>query len=417
MSLSRSAALFALSTAALLARDARAQTQCHVEVVPMQLTDFTRIASLPRFDPALGQLVGVDIEVSAHVLGAARLESLDAQPSIVNTVFAADVELRQDDMSLVMLMIPIADFSDALLAYDGVLDYGGTSGITHANIQAQDQRALTIEPTPAHLALFTGAGTIDFVANANASSSAAGAGNLVAQFDTSARVDVRVCYQYVGNNPPTVSCPGPLMASVGVPMSFQVCANDPDAGDVVTLNGVLPAGAVANPPFPVVGNPACTTITWTPASDQVGNISFTFTANDVADTSATCTTVVGSAECHMVFGVGGGGSSSITLFGHLYDTQLARVRLSYPVTMVDHPSFPARAMPPTATVQVLMYNPLVFPSNASQWSRAMTYVRDPVTHTFATSYSGTRNGIDVRLETFVQGGHVRARFPFTIDGM
>jgi len=409
-------ALAASLTALSPSGSAQTQTQCHVGAIPIQLTNFARIASVPRFDPALGELVGIELQVTASVRGIARIESLDAQASVVATQFSVDMSITQADMPLAMFMIPIANFLDTLSAYDGTLDYGGTSGVTHSGIEAGDQMSQVVPLTPENLAIFSGLGTVDFRADARANSSAAGGGNLVAQFDTMAGLDVQVCYVFLGNSPPSVNCPGPLMASVGVPVSFQVCATDPDAGDVVTLNGVLPAGAVANPPFPVAGNPACTTITWTPQSDQIGDIPFVFTANDIGGSSSTCTTTVGSAECHMVFGTGGG-NSSVTLFGHLYDTQLARVRVSYPVTMVDHPSFGVRSLPPVFTLQVLMYNPQVFPSNATQWSRAMTVYRH-TDYSITTSYAGDRNGIDVQAETFLdEGGRTRLRFPFTIEGM
>jgi hypothetical protein len=333
----------------------------------------------------------------------------------VSTRFSVDFAVMQQNLPMIMFMVPIADFSDFLLPFDGVIDYAGTSGATHDNIEVQDQVVAVIEATPTNLALFTGSGTVDFDATAIAASFSSGSGNLIAQFDTSAAVDLNVCYTYVGNTPPSVTCPGPLMASVGVPMSFQVCATDPDAGDQVTLNGVLPPNAVANPPFPVVGNPACTTITWTPAPDQIGNIPFTFTANDVAQTSSTCTTVVGTAECHLVVGFGNG-SSSVSLFGHLYDTQIARVRASWPVTMTDMPSFPWRSMPPALTVQVLMYNPLMFPNNDSQWSQPLTVFRN-ADYSMTYQYGGHVNGIFVTPELIQQNGTTRIRFPFTIQGM
>jgi len=416
MNAPKSIALAAAVAFSSTVSSAQTLSDCHLQAIPIQLTNFVRTASLPRFDPALGQLVAVELQVTANIRGTARVESLDAAPSVVNTRFGVDITVSQSAMPIAILMVPVADFSDALLAFDGILDSAGTSGVTHADIQASDQIFTVVPPTASNLALFTGQGMIDFVADARANSTASGAGNLFTQFDTSAGVDMRVCYTFIGNSPPTVSCPGNLMASVGVPLQFQVCATDPDGADSVTLNGVLPAGATANPPFPVIGNPACTTITWTPASNQVGSFNFTFTANDASGSPVTCTTVVGSAECHFIFGTAGGGGSNVTLFGHLYDSQLAGIRLSFPVTMVDQPTFLLRQLPPTATMQVLMYNPLMFPSNASQWSQALTIHRtgDYLLH---STYSGTSNGIDVRVETFQQDGRTRVRFPFTIAGM
>jgi hypothetical protein len=117
----------------------------------------------------------------------------------------------------------------------------------------------------------------------------------------------------------------------------------------------------------------------------------------------------------MVFGLGGG-TSSATIFGHLYDTQLARVRLSFPVTMASHPSFLLRMVPPVVSVQVLMYNPQIFPGNPSQWSRTLTIVRGP-DQALISSYSGTENGITIQAETFQQDGRTRVRFPFVIPGL
>lgn len=416
MNAHQSLALVAAFAFSSTVSSAQVLSDCHLDAVPLQLTNFVRTASLPKFDPALGQLIGVELQISASIRGNGRVESLDAAAAVVNTRFAAEIRVTQANMPIAMLMVPVADFSDALLAYDGVVDFAGTSGVTHADIQAADQFTYVLAPSDADFALFIGTGTVDFVADARANSSATGAGNLLTKFDTSAGVDMRVCYSYIGNLPPSVNCPGNLMASVGVPMQFQVCATDPDAADSVTLTGVLPAGATANPPFPVIGNPACTTITWTPASNQVGSIQFTFTANEASGNPVTCATVVGSAECHFIFGAGPGGSSSVSLFGHLYDSQLTSVRASFPVTMVDHPSFILRALPPTATMQVLMYNPLMFPSNPSQWSQALTIHRqgDFLLH---STYTGTSNGINVHAETFQQNGRTRVRFPFTIAGM
>lgn len=405
------AALFTSSTAA----SAQIVTDCHTAVIPLELTNFLRTASLPKFDTALGELQGVEIHVTARATGTSRMESLDAAPSVVNTRFSVDLTVSQADSTVVMFMVPIADFQDTLAAYDGVLDYAGTSGITRDNIEAMDERSSIIDPTPENLALFTGTDSTDFIADASGSSMASGSGNLLTRFDTRAGIEIEICYTYLVVSPPTVSCPGNLMASVGVPVSFQVCATDADQGDLVTLNGVLPAGAVANPPFPVVGNPACTTITWTPQSDQIGDNAFTFSANDVLGDSATCTTVVTTAECHMIFGVGSGSSPAV-LFGHLYDTQLARVRLSYPVTMVDHPSWRLQALPPVVTMQVLMYNPQIFPNNASQWSHALQVVRNPDL-SITTTHLGTSNGINVQAELFQFNGTTRIRFPFTILGM
>ena len=67
-------------------------------------------------------------------------------------------------------------------------------------------------------------------------------------------------------------------------------------------------------------------------------------------------------------------------------------------------------------VQVVMWNPQVFPTNAEQWSQALsvTFWSDG---TLSAIPSGTRNGMDISMEIVRVGGGVQlVRFPFGIDG-
>jgi hypothetical protein len=206
------------------------------------------------------------------------------------------------------------------------------------------------------------------------------------------------------------------MASVGVPFSVQICVSDPDPTDVVTLTSTaLPAGATLTPPLPITGNPACTTFNWTPASNQVGTTTVTFNAIDTHLRTSSCTLTIVIAECHTMLGAAPGSSQQL-MFGHLYDTQLSGVRRFWPVTMVDMPSFALSQLPSQYSVQVVMYNPTVFPANPSQFSQVLTF------HNTGTQITGTLsgsfNGIHIQMQTFTTpSGQLRVRFPFTIDGM
>ncbi len=409
-------ASLALAGTALAGNPGGPQTQCHTDTIPFAITNWSSSVSVPKFNPTLGTLLSIQFTLRGDIRGSARAESLDASPTTVTTQFSANLALTRPDMSTIVVSVPVANFVNNFTAFDGTIDFGGTSGVTHSGISATDSQVVTSPPPVSDLALFTGVGNIVLPVAAQGSSIATGSGNLITQFNTEASATVTVCYTYAPNTPPSVQCPGPLMASVGVPISFQICASDVDPADVVTLDiAGLPAGAVANPPLPVVGNPACTTITWTPASNQVGSFLMTVTAIDTHQRSQTCTVTVDVAECHMMFGVGTG-NSTFNAFGHLYDTQLAAVRTFYPVTMVDHPSFAFNALPQAFVVQVVMYNPLAFPSNPSQWSQAMRVIRSPL-GTLSTEYSGTQNGIGIRAQVYTENGQQRVRFPFRIQGM
>jgi hypothetical protein len=406
-----------------VATSAFAQTQqvCFTGTIPLENTNWQHNVSISKFDAGLGTLQTIDFTVSATVIGSAAEESLDSTPSVVTLQFSSMVELTRPDGSMINVTIPSATFMDTLSAFDGVLDFGGTSGVTHSNIVASNSTTFSSPPPASDLVLFTGPagnpGTISLPVTAAGTSIAMGSGNIQSQFTQQASAQVQVCYTYLPNTPPTfTTCNATVMASAGVPFTFQICASDSDANDVVTITSAtgLPAGAQLTPPLPVSGNPVCTTLTWTPASNQVGTTSITFQATDTHLRTASCTLNIVVAECHMLF-AGNSGNSQQTIFGHLYDTQLAGLRRFYPVTMEAHPSFPFRFLPSNFFVQVVMYNPEVFPQNPSQWSYAMQVQPDQPSATVQLTYYGTQNGISLTAEVFIgQSGLARIRFPFAI---
>src|SRR4029079_4992979 len=107
----------------------------------------------------------------------------------------------------------------------------------------------------------------------------------------------------------------------------------------------LPIGATTLPALPVVGNPACVIVSWTPTIGQLGTNDFTFTATDTHLHTASCSFhQLVPAACYQFIGRGGGGSSLI-VGGTLFPTFLDTVRLVYPVTMVNRPSLRVPNLP------------------------------------------------------------------------
>jgi uncharacterized protein (TIGR03437 family) len=87
------------------------------------------------------------------------------------------------------------------------------------------------------------------------------------------------------NTTPTVIVPGAQSARVGQTLTFQVSANDPDAGQTISLVASnIPQGATFTPATPV--GTITGTFSWTPAANQVGTFTITFTATDNANPPA-----------------------------------------------------------------------------------------------------------------------------------
>lgn len=141
---------------------------------------------------------------------------------------------------------------------------------------------------------------------------------------------------------------------------------------------------------------------------------------DGAGNPRECPVSLLGAECHLFLGFGPG-SSSTTIHGHPYVSQMSSVRWTYPVTMQQASSFLAPSSLPYATrplrVEVHMWNPTMFPNNPQQWSQVVT-IRGTPGGTNTVEYSGSSNGITIQCQFFSDAnGVLRMRFPFQIVGM
>ncbi|MFO0973080.1 MAG: PEP-CTERM sorting domain-containing protein [Phycisphaerae bacterium] len=173
--------------------------------VPVQPTDFTSSVTVSKFNPALGTLNSIDFKIEGAVEGSIRFESLDASPATVSASLAASITLQRPDLSNIVVTTPAFSVMAPLSAYDGVTDFGGTSGATFLGLSGSDTDTFTSPPPASDLALFTGLGNITLPVKATAMSTASGAGNLVALFLTNAGARVMVTYNYTVPEPATLA--------------------------------------------------------------------------------------------------------------------------------------------------------------------------------------------------------------------
>ena len=181
---------------------ARADTIMFMDSVPLQPTNFMSSVTLPKFDPNLGILEKVTVKLAGHVEGMAQFESLDAEPAVVTMELAAEVKLQRPDMSTLVVTLPLIMTMDNATAFDGVIDFAGTSGKSYPLLTADDTNMfMTMDMMD--LALFTGPGNIMLPVMATGASTGSGAGNLLLQFSTSASANVMVTYDYIIPEPAT----------------------------------------------------------------------------------------------------------------------------------------------------------------------------------------------------------------------
>jgi len=149
-----------------------------------------------QFDPALGILTGISVTFQGNVQGSVGIESLDASPTLTTTTYGANITLLDYSNTPVVFLSPSTNFLDPLSAFDGVIDFAGTSGVLRGGIALSDSGGYAPALTPANLAAFVGNGTVAFDATAIGASIATGSGNVISQFLTSAGGSVTVCYDY-----------------------------------------------------------------------------------------------------------------------------------------------------------------------------------------------------------------------------
>lgn len=161
-------------------------------------TNWSSAVNLPKFDSSLGELVRVRWRIVGQVSGNVAFESLDGAATTITTELSASISLTRPDSSVLSVVLPVVNNSDSVTAFDGTIDFGGTSGMSYAGLSGSAS-ANAASTAAADIALFTAAApgdTISLPVVATGTSSGSGAGNLLLLFSTFASADVRVCYEY-----------------------------------------------------------------------------------------------------------------------------------------------------------------------------------------------------------------------------
>lgn len=163
----------------------------------MTTTNWTDVLSFSKFDTALGTLTSIRFDLSGIVQGVGNAESLDASPTSVTLALGSVLALTRPDHSTLVVANPVFSQTFDLMAYDGAIDFGGTSGASTGSVSATGANDF-VSDSAADVALFSapGGGTVALGLGAVGRSSGAGSGNLVTQFMTAASGFAQITYGY-----------------------------------------------------------------------------------------------------------------------------------------------------------------------------------------------------------------------------
>ncbi len=180
-------------------------------------TNWTHTLSVPAFNTGLGTLTSVEVDFAGDVFQSYKFESLDAAPATVTATLADAVQLNMaaglSGSALALTNNSSTNYS--VTAFDGTIDFGGTSGVTVPQYTLSGT-GMNTYTAAGDLAIFTTPGNVLFPAFANGTVIFTGSGNLLTQVNTSADISLTVKYNYRGNAVPE---PGSVALLIGGAMS------------------------------------------------------------------------------------------------------------------------------------------------------------------------------------------------------
>ena len=192
--------IFSLALACLLGSGSLAQASMMTSNVSHTLskTDWTDTFAIAKFNTALGTLTSIKFDLSGYTTGILKAESDNTVATNVTLILESLLKLTRADMTFLVDVDPFTQRMFSFTAYDGVDDFGGTSGASTGNITSAVVVDSYTSALAADLASFStsGSGTVNVLLEATGKSKATGSGNLTTKFTTNATADVAVTYIY-----------------------------------------------------------------------------------------------------------------------------------------------------------------------------------------------------------------------------
>jgi len=161
-----------------------------------QATPWDQTFSLPQFDPHLGRLEGVTILLEAAISVTQGYENLSSQHGTIHITDQGTVSLSLGGDTLLTDRLQVSRTYHAG-AYDGSLDFGGTSGATVRGLTDEETRSVVFR-NPRRASPFIGQGNVNFDVQAQANDFFSDHGGNFAAFGrTSAWGEVSVLYDFI----------------------------------------------------------------------------------------------------------------------------------------------------------------------------------------------------------------------------
>jgi hypothetical protein len=166
-------------------------------------TNWSHVFTLDGFNTLGGTraLTSAQLTFTGDIYSVIRVESLDAAPATVTATAQGQVTFSNIPNSAPnVILLPLLSSSTGLSAYDGTIDWGGTSGYNFGSLHATDSGSKTFT-LPADLSFFNDKASFNLSAANAAFSGASGAGNLITWITTTGAASVSIAYNWAPVTP------------------------------------------------------------------------------------------------------------------------------------------------------------------------------------------------------------------------
>lgn len=157
--------------------------------------DFAGTMSFPKFNVGGGTLQSITFTLSGGLTAGQQFENRGASAATITVTTTGTMTLKRPDNSTLVVTIPQVVNSKLVSAFDGTIDFGGTSGFTFPDTAANLSQTQTYSGA-SDLALFSGAGNITLPVTAVGNSSGSGSANVTISATLVGSSSATVTYTY-----------------------------------------------------------------------------------------------------------------------------------------------------------------------------------------------------------------------------
>ena len=165
-------------------------------VVPDTITDWAGTIAAEQFDPALGTLEAVSLQLIGDLNSSIAIENLGSVESSFTVDQAASVTLDLPGVTEVVTPSPALPASGTLGGFDGTIDFSGASGQTLSNVVSTSTLVDNVTDAT-DLGAFTGTGSIDLGVAAYGTADATVPGNSLLELGGLAGATIEISYLYL----------------------------------------------------------------------------------------------------------------------------------------------------------------------------------------------------------------------------